>query len=115
MAYSRAPVDFIAVVEHRLILAWFRNEWARLRAKGCASAWAPASQESSHVCHAGVGVVSMKGAPLSLPTFATAQFKRFFDCGLAVRCMLPVVSGRFLHLVVEKGIRVLVTMLSSLL
>ena len=74
-----APVDFIAAVEHRLIPARVRSdEWARLRAKGHASVWAPASQESSHVGHAGVGVVSMKGAPLSLPTFATAQFTRFF-------------------------------------
>ena len=87
-----ALVDFIAVVE-----------WARLWAKGCASAWAPASQESSHVGHAGVRVVSMKDAPLSLPTFATAQFKRFSDCGRAVWCMLPVASSRFLHLVVLCG------------
>ena len=98
-----APVDFIAVVEHRLIRARVRGEWARLRAKGCASVWAPASQESSHVGHAGVGIVSMRGAPLSLPTRATAQLRRFFACGRAVRCMLPVASGRFLHLVVLYG------------
>ena len=95
--------DFIAVVDHRLIPARVRCEWARLRAEGLASERAPASQESSHVGHAGDGVISMKGAPLSLPTFATAQFKRFFDCGRAVRCMLPVASGRFLHLVVLYG------------
>ena len=35
--------------------------------------------------------------------FAAAQFKRFFDCGRAVRCMLPLVCGRFLHLVVLCG------------
>ena len=98
-----APVDFIAVVEHRLIPGRVRGEWARLRAKGYASVWAPASQKSSHVGHAGVGVVSMKGAPLSLPTPATAQFRRFFECGRALRCMLPVASGRFLHLVVLYG------------
>ena len=40
-----------------------------------------ASQDSSHVGNGGVGVVSMQGAPLALPTFATAQFQRFFDCG----------------------------------
>ena len=56
--------------------------------KGLAAVWAPASQDTSHVGNAGVGVVSLRGAPLSLPTFATAQFKRFFDCGRAVRCML---------------------------
>ena len=77
-----AQVDFIAVVRHRLI---------PLVGEALATVWAPASQESSHVGHAGVGVVSMRGAPVSLPTFATAQLKRFFDCGRAVRCMLPLV------------------------
>ena len=40
---------------------------------------------------------------LSLPTFATAQFKRFFDCGRVVRCMVPLGFGRFMHLVVFYG------------
>ena len=71
-------VDFLAVVEHRLIPARVRGEWARLRKKGLATVWAPASQDTSHVGHAGVGVVSLRGAHLSLPTFATSQFKRFF-------------------------------------
>ena len=61
--------------------------WSRLKGKGLASVWAPACQDSSHAGNAGVGVISMKGAPLALPTFATAQFKRFFDYGRAVRCM----------------------------
>ena len=90
---QEALVDFVAVVEHRLIPARVRGEWARLRAKGSASVWAPASQESSQVGHAGVGVVCMRSAPLSLPTRATAQFRRVFDCGRALRCVL-------LHLVV---------------
>ena len=68
-----ARVDFLAVVEHRLIPARFRSEWARLRGKDVASVWAPACQDSSHVGNAGVGVVSLRGAPVSLPTFATAQ------------------------------------------
>ena len=38
------------------------------------SVWAPASQDSSHVGNAGVGVVGLRGAPLALPPFATAQF-----------------------------------------
>ena len=71
--------------------------------KGLSSVWAPAFQDSSHVGNAGVGVVSMWGAPLALPYFATAQFKRFFDCGRAVRCMLPLGLGRFMHLVVLYG------------
>ena len=93
-----APVDFIAVVQLLLIPARVRGEWARLRAKGAASVWAPASQESSHVGQAGVGVVCMRGAPLSLPTPATAQFRRFFDCGRALRCMLPDCFWPFLAL-----------------
>ena len=69
-------VDFLAVVEHRLIPARVRGEWSRLRRKDLASIWSPASQDSSHVGNAGVGVVSLRGAHLSLPTFATAQFKK---------------------------------------
>ena len=38
----------------------------------------PASQESSHVGHGGVGVISLRGAPLSLPTSATASVRAFF-------------------------------------
>ena len=63
----------------------------------------PASQDSSHVGNAGVGVVSLRGALLYLPTFATAQFRRFFGSGRAVRCMLPLGFGRFMHLVVLYG------------
>ena len=98
-----AGVDFLAVAEHRLIPARVRSEWSRLRGKGLSSIWAPASQEYSHVGNAGVGVVSLRGAPLALPTFLTAQFKSFFDCGRAVRCLLPLASGRFLHLFVLYG------------
>ena len=86
-----------------MIPARVRSEWARLKKKDLASIWAPASQVSSHVGNAGVGVVSLRGATLSLPTFATAQFKRFFDCGRVVRCMLPLGFGRFMHLVVLYG------------
>ena len=35
-----------------------------------------------------------------LPTCATAQLKSFFDCGRAVRCLLPLGAGRFMHLFV---------------
>ena len=45
----------------------------------------------------------MRGALVALPTFATAQFKRFFDCGRAVRCLLPLGAGRFMHLGVLFG------------
>ena len=86
-----------------MIPARVRSEWSRLNGKGISSIWAPASQESSHVGNAGVSVVSLRGAPLALPSFVTALFKSFFDCGRAVRCMLPLASGRFLHLFVLYG------------
>ena len=83
---------------------------------GCASVRALASEESSHVGHAGVGVVSMKDAPLSLPTFATAQFKRFF-LTVVVRfgacCLLRLVGSCIIWFCMD--IRVLILMLSSLL
>ena len=57
---------FWLLCEHRLIPARVRCEWSRLKRKGLASVWAPASQDSSHVGNAGVGVISMRGAPLAL-------------------------------------------------
>ena len=107
-----ARVDFLAVVEHRFIPARVRSEWSRLRNKDLSSIWARASQVSSHVGNAGVGVVSLKGATLSLPTFATAKFKRFFDCGRVVRCMVLVGLCIWLSCMV---IRERILMLSSLL
>ena len=41
-----AGVDFLAVVEHRLIPARVRSEWAWLRRRGLGSIWAPACQKS---------------------------------------------------------------------
>ena len=81
--------------QHRLIPARARRESSRLRGGGLASIWAPASKQSSHVGNAGVGVVSMRGAPVALPAFATAQFKRFFDCCRATRCLLLLGGSRF--------------------
>ena len=53
-----AQVDFVAVVD-------------RVRVCGY-------SLGASLPGNAGVGVIRLRGAPVSLPTFATAQFKRFF-------------------------------------
>ena len=98
-----AKVDFLAVVEHRLIPARARSEWDRLKRKGCCFYLGSGCQDSSHVGNAGVGVLSMRDAPVALPSFATAQLKWFFDCRRAVRCMLPLGAGRFMHLVVLYG------------
>ena len=51
----------------------------------------------------GVVVVSVKGAPVAWPMLATAQFQRFYDCGRAIRCLLPLGERRFMHLVVLYG------------
>ena len=95
-----AGVDFLAVVEHRLIPARVRSEWARLKGKGLACVWAPACQDSFHVGNAGVGVISMKGASVALPLLSLIDF---VDCGRAVRCLLRLGAGRFMHLVVLCG------------
>ena len=47
-----------------MIPARVRSEWSRLGIKGLSSVWAPASQDSSHVGNAGVGVVSLRVLPL---------------------------------------------------
>ena len=57
---------FLAVIEHRLIPARIRHEWARLRRAGIWSVWSPANQDFGHVGHAGVGLICLKGC---LPLF----------------------------------------------
>ena len=89
-----------------MIPARVRCEWARLKSKGVASVWAPASQDSSHVGNAGVGINSF---PLSLPASGTVRLKSFFDSGRVVRCTLPLGAGRFMHLVVLYGYQGAVT------
>ena len=95
--------DFVAVVEHLLVPARARSEGKRLLHAGVLSVWAPASLEGGHVGHAGVGVVSLRGAPISMPTFATVGFSEFFHLGRALRCHLPIPGGRIIHLVVVYG------------
>ena len=46
----------------------------------------------------------MRGAPLALPTFAAATISVFLRLsGRAVRCLLPLGTGRFMHLFVLYG------------
>ena len=56
-----------------------------------------------HVGHAEVGVVSLRGAPISLPSIATVGFSDFFQLGRVLRCHLPVAGGHVIHLVVVYG------------
>ena len=60
--------QFLAVAEHRLIPS---GAWAINHQHRKAGVWSPACQDQVAGGHAGVGVVSLVGAPLALPTFAT--------------------------------------------
>ena len=80
-----------------------RSEWARLRGKVLATIWAPASQDSSHVGNAGIGVLSLRDAPVAMPTFATAQFKFFLSVVVPLGVSFPLVVVGFMHLVVLYG------------
>ena len=70
---------FLAVAEHRLIPVRARYVGNQLRKAG--SVWAPACQDQVAGGHAGVGVVSLGGATLPMPSFATPEVKEFFKLG----------------------------------
>ena len=110
-----AGVDFLAVAEHRLIPARIRSEWSRLKGKGLSSIWAPASRESSHVGNAGVGVVSLRGAPLPCLPLLLLSLSLSLNVGVlcGVCSLLPLVG--FFIFVFFMVIRVLILILSSLL
>ena len=66
--------------------------------------WTPPSRESGHVGHAGVGVVSLRGVPLSLPALAIAvSFRSSMLKGGWLGDILPLAKGRIVHLVVICG------------
>ena len=69
--------QILAVAEHRLIPSRARSVCHQLRMAGHHSIWAPACQDRVAGGNAGVGVVSLGGAPLSLPSFFTPQFQEF--------------------------------------
>ena len=95
--------QFLAIAEHRLIPARAPSVCHQLRWAGHHSVWAPACQDQVAGGHAGVGVVSLGGAPLSLPSFVTPQFKEFFRLGLVLRTTLPTGKGGVVHLFVVYG------------
>ena len=72
---SCAP--FLAVAEHRLIPSRARTIGHQLRRAGHHSVWAPACQDKIACGHAGVGVISLGGALLSLPSFVTPPLLSF--------------------------------------
>ena len=87
--------QFLAVAEHRLILSRARSICHQLRRAGHHSVWSPACQDHVAGGHAGVGVVSLGGAHLSLLSFVTPQFQEFFRLGRVLRTTLPAIQGSF--------------------
>ena len=76
-------------------LGFVEKDWllfGRLLLSGCFSCWS---------CW--VGVVSLRGALFSCLPSLLRSSSVFFDCGRAIRCMLLLECGRFLHLVVLYG------------
>ena len=59
--------QFLAVAEHRLIPSRARSVCHQLRRAGHYSVWAPACQDKIAGGHAGVGVISLGGAPSISP------------------------------------------------
>ena len=96
-------LSFLAVAEHRLIPSRARSIGHQLRIAGHPSIWAPACQDKIAGGHAGVGVVSLGGAPLSLPFFITPQFQEFFRLGRVLRTTLPTAQEGVVHLFVVYG------------
>ena len=78
------------MVERRLVPARAGSEGKRLLQAGARSVWAPACLEGGHVGHAGVGVVSLRGAPISMPSIATVGFSSLVGFS-GVICLLLVV------------------------
>ena len=58
---------------------------------------------SAHVGHAGVGLVSLRGAPLLRATSATHEFREWVRFGRVLRSVISVGSGRVVHVVVVYG------------
>ena len=95
--------QFLAVAEHRLIPSRARFVSHQLRRAGHHSVWVPACQDKIAGGDAGVGVISLGGAPLSLTSFVTPQFQEFFRLGRVLRTTLPTSRGGVVHLFVVYG------------
>ena len=95
--------QFLAVAEHRLVPSRARSACHQLRKAGHHSIWAPACQDKIAGGHAGVGVISLGGAPLSFTSFVTPQFQEFFRLGRVLRTTLPTSQGGVVHLFVVYG------------
>ena len=98
-----SSAHFLAIAEHRLVPARARAVTTQLRQARRSSVWAPSCQDVTPGGHSGVGVVSLHGASLSLPTLLDPSFKEFFRIGRAMRVILPLGDGGVVHLFVIYG------------
>ena len=80
-----------------------RSVGHQLRKADRRSVWAPACQDQLAGGHAGTGVISPGGAPLSAPPLITTEFQEFFRLGRAMRVVLPTGDGGVVHLFVIYG------------
>ena len=95
-----STAHFLAIAEHRLVPARARTVTTQLRHARRFSVWAPSCQDVTPGGHAGVGVSSLHGAPLSLPTLFDSSFKEFFRIGRAMRVVFPLGNGGTVHMFV---------------
>ena len=86
-----------------MVPARARTVTTQLRQARRSSVWAPSCQDVTPGGHAGVGVISLHGAPLSLPTLFDSSFKEFFRIGRPMRVVLPLGNGSIVHLFVIYG------------
>ena len=114
-----SSAHFLAIAEHRLVPARARAVTAQIRQARRSSVWAPSCQDVTPGGHAGVGVISLHGAPFSLPTLLDPSFKEFFRVGRAMRVLfsLLVMVGWFISLssMVAKVLRMILKNFSSLI
>ena len=89
---------FLALAENRL-----RDVATQFHPAGVSCVCAVACQDVTLGGHAGVGVVSLHGASLSLPTFATLSFSDSFGPIRAIRVVLPLGNGGVADLFVVYG------------
>ena len=84
-------VQFLAVAGQNLIPSIAKSICHQLGMAGHHSFWAFACQDKIAGGDAWVGVISLGGAPLSLPSFVTPQFQEFLRLGRVLRTTLFIV------------------------
>ena len=69
---------FLAIAEHRLVPARARTVTTQLRQARRSSVWAPSCQDVTPGGHAGVGVISLHGAPFLFPPSSIPPLRSSF-------------------------------------